>query len=82
MIAEAEFLEKFLSGQVGVILGILLCVWFFVKYLLPRWDRQIEVQAQLADAVRLIAIKIYDEAHKNGEQILDGLSDLTSPKKP
>ena len=82
MIAEAEFLDKLLSGQVGFILATILFGGFFWKVLLPRWDRQLEVQAQLADAIRVIAIKIYDDAHKNGEQVLDGLSDLTNPKRP
>jgi len=80
MLAEAEFWDKLLSGQVGFILATVLFGGFFWKVLLPRWDRQLEVQANLADAIRVIAIKIYDDAHKSGEQVLDGLSDLVNPK--
>lgn len=81
MLADADFLDKLLSGQVGFILATVLFGGFFWKVLLPRWDRQLEVQAQLADGVRIIAIEIYNKAHKSGEEVLEGLSDLTSPKK-
>ena len=81
ILADADFLDKILSGQVGFILATILFGGFFWKVLLPRWDRQLEVQAQLADGVRIIAIEIYNKAHKSGEEVLEGLSDLTNPKK-
>ena len=80
MIAEAEFLDKLLSGQVGFILATILFGLFFWKVLLPRWDRQLEVQAQLADGVRIIAIELYNQAHKSGAEVLDGLSKFAQPK--
>jgi hypothetical protein len=80
MIAEAEFLDKLLSGQVGFILATVLFGGFFWKVLLPRWDRQLEVQAQLADGVRIIAIELYNQAHKSGKEVLDGLEKFAKPK--
>lgn len=80
MIAEAEFLDKLLSGQVGFILATILFGGFFWKVLLPRWDRQLEVQAQLADGVRIIAIELYNQAHKSGKEVMDGLAKFAQPK--
>ena len=80
MSAEAEFLDKLLSGQVGFILATVLFGGFFWKVLLPRWDRQLEVQAQLADGVRIIAIELYNQAHKSGKEVMEGLSKFAQPK--
>lgn len=80
MIAETEYLDKLLSGQVGFILATVLFGGFFWKVLLPRWDRQLEVQAQLADGVRIIAIELYNQAHKSGKEVMEGLSKFAQPK--
>ena len=61
-LANADFttLEKFLQGAGGFVLGVVFCVFIFVKYVLPRYDRQIAACEKVADSMKDIAIQMQD----------------------
>lgn len=78
-LANADFttLEKFLQGAGGFVLGVVFCVFIFVKYVLPRYDRQIAASEKVADSMKEIAIQMQDiveqqklERHESFEQII------------
>lgn len=80
--ADFATLEKFLQGTGGFILGVVFSVFIFVKYILPRWDRQIAASEKIADLLKDISIQQQDiidqqkeERHGSFEQIIKLLNE-------
>jgi len=73
--------EKLLSGQVGFILATVMFGLFFWKVLLPRWDKQCQMVERLADSIKLIAIKLWEDENANAKDVAEQIEKLNGGDK-
>ena len=78
---EPSSWEKLLSGQVGFILATILFGLFFWKVLLPRWDKQCAMVERLADSIKLIAIKLWQDENANAKDVAEQIEKLNGNDK-
>lgn len=58
ILADVETLEQLLKGSAGFVLGVVFCVFIYVKWILPRHDRNTAATERIADAMNAIALQM------------------------
>lgn len=58
LLANVETLEKILQGTSGFIFGVVFCVFFYVKFILPRHDRNTAATERIADAMKEVVMQM------------------------
>jgi hypothetical protein len=77
-LANVDTMEKLLQGSGGFVLGVVFCVFFYVKFILPRHDRLTAASERVADAMREIAMQMQGiveqqkvERHESFDKIIE-----------